>query len=124
MKRTLTLVGTLAATGLALSVAGPARANDKDVPLISPSGAVHSLLTWDDYTDTMCLTLKSTAVGATSNADLKIVGSSYFKHLEVNLSKRSACTGNLSIPEDQLATFTIYGGTNTFWRSTSAQAYT
>ncbi|AKU14877.1 hypothetical protein [Luteipulveratus mongoliensis] len=115
--------GLALTTGLAVATVCPASANDKSVSLTAPGGSVHSVVSWDDSVDTLCLTLKSTAAGATSNADMTL-GGRQVAHLEVSPSHRKSCTGNLSIAEDQLAKATIYGGTNTWWKSVSGSYYT
>ncbi len=116
MKRTLLAV--LATTSLGVGFAAPAQAADRTIQLTSPSGAVHSVLSWDDSVDTLCLTLRSSAAGATADADMRLVGSSFERHLRVTRSAPRDCTGNLSIPEDRLAEMRLYGGTNTWHKST------
>lgn len=120
MKRTLlAVVGTV---GLGVGLAAPAHANDLTVQLRTPSGAVHSVLTWDDSVDTLCLTLRSTASSATADADMRLVGGGGAHSLSVRPGRTRDCTGNLSIAEDRLAEMRVYGGTSTFhatsgWRS-------
>lgn len=123
MKRTL--IALVATTALGVGVAGPAQAADRTIQLKSPSGAVHSVLSWDDSVDTLCLTLRSSAAGASADADMRLVSGSFARHLRVTRSAPRDCTGNLSIPEDRLAEMRLYGGTNTWHQSTGwVQFYT
>lgn len=116
-----------AAASLAtVALATPAHAADRTLQLPAPSGAVHATLTWDDSVDTLCLTLKSGATGANAYADLRLVGGGGpTPYLSVSASRTRQCTGNLSIAEDHLAEIRLYGGSNTFHRSTGwMQIYT
>lgn len=123
MKRTVMTV--VAAALASVAVAAPAHANDRTIRLTSPSGAVHSVLTWDDSVDTLCLTLHSTAPSAEAHADLRLVSGTYSTGLDVSRADPRDCTGNLSIPEDRLAEMRLYGGTSTWWKTTGwAQFYT
>lgn len=120
---------TLAAAAVALATVGlaaPAHAADRTIELPNPSGAVHATLKWDDSVDTLCLTLKSGAAGANAYADLRLVGGGGpTPYLSVSASRTRQCTGNLSIAEDHLAEMRLYGGSNTFHRSTGwVQFYT
>lgn len=122
MRRRL-LVSTAIATA-ATTIAAPAYANDRTARL-KGSGAVHSVLKWDDSVDTLCLTLRSRAPGAVANADLRLASGGFSKHLSVSKKHPRACTKNLSIAEDRLATMRLYGGTNTWWKSSGwVQFYT
>lgn len=121
MKRTLlALVATIA---LGVGAAAPAQAADRTIQLKSPSGAVHSVLSWDDSVDTLCLTLRSSAAGAYADADMRLANGSYPRHLRVTRSAPRDCTGNLSIPEDRLAEMRLYGGTNTWHTSTGWESF-
>lgn len=123
MKRTV--IAVAAATLSLVAVAAPAHANDRTIQLKSPSGAVHSVLSWDDSVDTLCLTLRSTAAGSVGYADMRLVGGGNAETLSVSTSRTRHCTGNLSIAEDRLAEMRLYGGTNTWWDTTGwAQFYT
>lgn len=125
MRTTHTLLALAATTTLAVGLAAPARAADKTVTLKSPSGAVHSVLAWDDSVDTLCLTLVSTAASAYADADMRLVGGGHEHHLRVTRSNPKDCTGNLSIPEDRLAEMRQSGGTNTWHKATGwTQFYT
>lgn len=121
MKRTL--IAVLATTAFSVGVASPAQAADRTIQLKSPSGAVHSVLSWDDSVDTLCLTLKASGAGASADADMRLVGSSFTRHLRVTPSAPRDCTGNLSIPEDRLAEMRLYGGTNTWHKSTGWEQF-
>ncbi len=120
MKRTLlTLV---AAVGLGAGLATPAHAADLTLRLTTQSGAVHSVLTWDDSTDTLCLTLRSANASAYADADLRL-GSTSYGALSVRPGTTRDCTGNLSIPEDRQAEMRLYGGTNTFHDTTGWRGF-
>ncbi|MFC7490507.1 MULTISPECIES: hypothetical protein [unclassified Knoellia] len=125
-KRMATAFGSLAAATLAtVALAAPAHAADRTIQLTSPSGAVHSVLSWDDSVDTLCLTLRSGAAGAYADADMRLVGGGSAQYLHVSASRPRHCTGNLSIAEDRLAEMRLYGGANTFHSSTGwVQFYT
>ncbi|MEO7268311.1 MAG: hypothetical protein ABIW49_03795 [Knoellia sp.] len=123
MKRSV--IAVAAATLASVAVAAPAHANDKSATLTSPSGSVHSILSWDDSTDTLCLTLRSTSSSAYADADMRLVSGGSAQYLHVSPSRTRHCTGNLSIAEDRLAEMRVYGGTNTFHVSTGwVQFYT
>lgn len=115
MKRMIML--TAALTLAAISAPTPAQAADKTVRITSSSGAVHSVLSWDDSVDTLCLTLRSTAAGAVSNADMRLAAGGSERHLSVSRADPRDCTGNLSIAEDRLAEMRIFGGTDRWWKS-------
>lgn len=119
--RSVTVAAT--ATLLAVGVAAPARAADLTVRLTNPSGAVHAVLTWDDSIDTLCLTLRSSAAGAIAHADMRLTTGAYPQSLRATPSNPRQCTGNLSIPEDRLAEMRVYGGSNTFWKSSGWQQF-
>ena len=124
MKRIPKVVAAAAtASVVAIGVAAPAQAADRTVRLTTPSGAVHAVLTWDDSVDTLCLTLRSTAAGATALADMRLTSGAYPQSLQVSRSNPRQCTGNLSIPEDRLAEMRVYGGTNTFWNTSGWQQF-
>ncbi|WP_018156207.1 hypothetical protein [Demetria terragena] len=116
MKRTILM--TAALTLAATTVAAPAEAADKTIQLKSPSGSVHAVLNWDDSVDTLCLTLKSTAGSPHASADMRLADGSHARTLSASPSKRKACTGNLSIPEDRLGEMRVYGSTDR-WSDTS-----
>lgn len=120
MKRTL--LALAAAAGLCAGLAGPAQAADLTVRLTTPSGAVHSVLTWDDSTDTLCLTLRSGSASASADADMRL-GSTSYAALGVRPGKTRDCTGNLSIPEDRWAQMRLYGGTDRFHDTTGWRGF-
>ena len=117
-RTTLAGLGAVAATLVAVGLAAPAQAADRTITLSGPAGNLHSTLSWDDSVDTLCLTLRSTAVGAYADADMRLTDGSHARHLRVTRSSPRACTGNLSIPEDRAAEMRLYGGSNTFHTST------
>lgn len=123
MKRSV--VAVAAATLASVAVVAPAHANDRSASIKSPSGSVHSVLSWDDSIDTLCLTLKSSSSSAYADADMRLVGGGSAQYLHVSPSRPRHCTGNLSIAEDRLAEMRVYGGTNTFHVSSGwVQFYT
>lgn len=126
MRRAVTTAAAATLAALAtVAVATPAQAADRTIRLTSPAGAVHSVLTWDDSVDTLCLTLRSTASGASAIADMRLTTGAYPQHLSVSPSRPRHCTGNLSIPEDRLAEMRIAGGTDRWWDTTGwARFYT
>ena len=117
-RTTLAGLGAVAATLVAVGVAAPAQAASKSIELRTPSGALHSVLSWDDTYDNLCLTLRSTAVGAYADADMRLTDGTHARHIRVTRSAPRDCTGNLSIPEDRAAEMRLSGGTNTVSNTT------
>lgn len=112
MNRTLLAgLGAVAATVATVAIAAPAQAASKEIVLRGPSGAIHSVLSWNDTYDNLCLTLRSTAAGASADADMRLNDGSHAHHLRVTRTNTQDCTGNLSIPEDRGAQMRLYGGT-------------
>lgn len=108
--KTRSIIATAVACGLGIPLFGPATAAfANDVTLCASTACSGSWAvkgTWDDSIDTLCG--KSTGVAAAVKIE-PVDGTG--PTASVGVAGDRKCTGNLSVPEDELYRMTIYGPT-------------
>jgi hypothetical protein len=87
--------------------AGPAAANDV-YGQVTVNGVVKAKGTYDDLTDTLCITVVNSAAGAWAQVRIEPPDGSPVHVKDAYMGEGRKCTGNLSIPEDKWWLFQVY----------------
>lgn len=96
-----------AVAALMAMTAGPAAANDVYGQVVV-NGTVKAKGTYDDLTDTLCITVVNSAAGAWGQVRIEAADGSPAFTKDAYMGEGRKCTGNLSIPEDQSWRFQVY----------------